>query len=84
MVKHLKLTAEDADKILELKVRQLSRLDQDAIKLKLKEQTAFMGQLKTWLAKPKRKIIEDTKLILAAIEKDRKFETDKDRSMSVS
>ena len=84
MVKHLKLTSEDADKILELKVRQLSRLDQDAIKLKLKEQTAFMGQLKTWLAKPKRKIIEDTKLILAAIEKDRKFETDKDRSMSVS
>jgi topoisomerase-4 subunit A len=84
LVKHLKLSPEDADKILELKVRQLSKLDQDTIKAKLKEQQAFMKQLRTWLASPKAKVLDDTQAILAAIEKDRKFEIAKDRKMSVA
>lgn len=84
LVKHLKLSPADADKILELKVRQLSKLDQDAIKAKLKEQQAAMSQLKTWMAKPKAKIIADSKAILDCIERDRKFEADKDKRMSVN
>lgn len=84
LVKHLKLSPEDSDKILELKVRQLSKLDQEAIKAKLKEQESHMKQLKHWLALPKKKIVEDTKLILEAIARDRKFEADKDKSMSVA
>ncbi len=84
LMKNLSLSAEDADKILELKVRQLSKLDQDAIKAKLKEQQNFMVQLKDWLAKPKQKVLLDTQRILDAIEKDRKFEIAKDRKMSVA
>lgn len=84
MMKHLKLEAVQADQILELKVRQLSKLDQDAIKEKLRLQQEFMKQLKSWLAKPKAKVLDDTQLVMAAIEKDRKFEIAKDRKMSVS
>lgn len=84
LVKHLRLPPEDADKILELKVRQLSKLDQDAIKEKLKEQKALMKQLKAWLDSPKKKIISDTEIILTAIEKDRKFEEAKERKMEIA
>lgn len=84
LMKHLKLEASQADQILELKVRQLSKLDQDAIKEKLRGQQDFMKQLKTWFAKPKAKVCDDTQLVLAAIEKDRKFELAKDKKMSVS
>lgn len=84
IVKHLKLSPEDADKILELKVRQLSKLDQDTIKDKLKEQVKVLAQLEAWLKKPKAKVADDTDRVMAAIEKDRKFEIAKGRKMEVS
>jgi topoisomerase-4 subunit A len=84
LMKTLKLSKDDADKILELKVRQLSKLDQEAIKAKLKEQQIMMKQLKTWLSNPKNKVLMDTESIIASIEKDRKFESAKDRKMSVA
>lgn len=83
LMTQLKLTAEQADQILELKVRQLSKLDQDSIKEKLKLQQDHMKQLKSWLAKPRAKVISDTEHILEAIVKDRKFEESKNRQMSV-
>jgi DNA gyrase/topoisomerase IV subunit A len=81
--KALKLSKEQADQILELKVRQLSKLDQDTIKKKLKVQEDHMKQLQVWLKKPKQKIIADTESIMAAIQKDRAFEAAKERKMSV-
>lgn len=84
LMKSLKLSAEQADQILELKVRQLSKLDQDQIKEKLRSQQDHMTQLKTWLSTPRAKILLDTTRVLESIAKDRKFEADKDRKMSVS
>lgn len=84
LVKYMKLTEEQAVQILDLKVRQLSKLDQEQLKVKLKEQESHMTQLRAWLKAPKPKIITDAKQVLDAIVKDRKFETEKDRKMSVS
>ncbi len=84
LVKHLKRTPDEVEQILELKVRQLSSLDQDAIKKKLKEQEALLSQLNTWLKKPRLKVIEDTESVLKAIVSDRKFEASKSRKMSLS
>jgi topoisomerase-4 subunit A len=83
LVRALKITPEQAEQILELKVRQLSKLDQDQMKVKLKEQEAQMKQLNIWLAKPRPKILQDTQKIMDAISKERKFQSDKNRSMSL-
>lgn len=84
LVKHLKLTPEQADLILDLKVRQLSRLDKSSMESKLKEQLAFLKKLQAWLKKPKVKIAEDMDRVIEAIHKDQKFEAAKDRSMKVN
>ena len=84
LVKALKLTDEQAGQILDLKVRQLSKLDQDALKVKLADQQSHMKQLLTWQKAPKPKILADAKLVLDAIAKDKKFEAEKGRKMSVS
>lgn len=84
LVKHLKLTAEEVEQILELKVRQLSALDQTVIKKRLKEQKEALAELKGWLASPRKKVVADTQAILDAIIRDRKFEEAKARKMSVS
>jgi len=84
LMQHMALTAEQADQILELRVRQLSSLDQDQVKSKLTLQLAHLKQLKLWMAKPRGKIIEDTKQVLEAIRKDRTAEADKDRTMVIS
>jgi topoisomerase-4 subunit A len=83
LMAELKLSAEQADQILELKVRQLSKLDQDVIKEKLATQKAHLKQLASWLSKPRAKVIADTEHVLEAILKDRKFEESKNRQMSV-
>ena len=83
LVKHLKITPAQADQILELRVRQLSALDQGVIQAKLKEQEAHLDQLAKWLAKPRAKVIADTEDVMAAIIKDRNFESAKNREMSV-
>ena len=81
LMKVLKLTGDQADLILELKVRQLSKLDQDTIKAKLKDQELFLKQLRSWFAKPKAKILEDTNHVLESINKDLKFQSEKNREM---
>jgi topoisomerase-4 subunit A len=84
LVRALKRTPAEVEQILELKVRQLSALDQDVIKKKLKEQLAHLKELNVWLKNPKQKVIQDTELIKEAIARDRKFEEAKNRKMSLS
>jgi topoisomerase-4 subunit A len=81
LMKALKLTEEQARQILELKVRQLSKLDQDALKLKLKEQEKFLGQLQQWQKKPKTKVLRDLADVRVAIDKDRNFKFAKDNEV---
>lgn len=79
LMKKLKLTKEQADQILELKLRQLTRLDQDAIDAKRKEQVKHLEQLEKWLAKPKKKLVLDIDAAMEAIVQDRKFVASKDK-----
>lgn len=55
LVKHLKLTLEQANQILDLQVRRLSKLDQTKLKEKLKETLAY---LKTLIEKRKKPSLE--------------------------
>jgi topoisomerase-4 subunit A len=84
LVRHMKIKPEQADQILELRVRQLSKLDQDTIKQKLKDQQAHLKELAGWLAKPRGKVLLDTQRVFEALQKDAKFEAEKDRKMSVA
>jgi topoisomerase-4 subunit A len=84
LMKHMKLSGEQADQILELKVRQLSKLDQDSIKAKREEQRMHLKELQGWLAKPRQKVSADTSRVLEAINKDIKFEESKNKKMSVT
>lgn len=59
MVKHSKLDLDQAKQILELKVRQLSRLDSLQIKEQMKQQKQELKQLQRWLKKPRNKVYED-------------------------
>lgn len=59
LVKNTELTAEQATDLLELKLKQLSRLDQDRITATLKEQEAHQLQLEKWQKRPKAKIREE-------------------------
>lgn len=78
LVKKLKITPDEAESILELKLRRLTRLDQSAIADKRKEQVAELKQLEKWRAKPKPKMSADIDTALAAIEADRKWYAAKD------
>lgn len=69
--KHLKLTKEQANQILDLQVRKLSKLDQKALKKKLKEKEDFLKQLQKWEKNPKSKVKASFKSIMQAIENDR-------------
>jgi DNA gyrase/topoisomerase IV subunit A len=71
LIKNLKLTAGQAKQILDLQVRRLSKLDQDSLKLKLKEQEKHLVQLQTWQKKPKTKVKGDLANVMLAIEADR-------------
>ncbi len=84
LMKALGLTELQAVQILDLQLKNISKLDQDAIKVKLKNQQEHLKQLNSWLAKPKLKVLADTTDVLTAIQKDKKFEADKDRKMTVS
>lgn len=77
LVKALKLTPDQAKQILELKVRQLSKLDQDALKLKLKDQQKFLAQIQSWIKKPRSKVLLDLAEVKAAIAKDQTFKDEK-------
>lgn len=71
LMRHLKLTQEQADQILDLKVRMLSKLDQDQLKQRLKEQQATMKGLQADYKRPKRKIIGEFNQLLRLIEQDK-------------
>lgn len=57
--KKSKLSVDEAKQILELRVRQLSKLDATELKKKLKDQKAHLVQLNKWLKKPRLKLIQD-------------------------
>lgn len=59
LVKHTKLNLDQAKQILDLRVRQLSRLDNLELKAKLKQQRAHLKELQGWLKRPRVKIAED-------------------------
>lgn len=52
IAKGMAITVDEANQILELKVRQLTKLDQDALKVKLKAQTADLKVLNNKRKKP--------------------------------
>ena len=83
LVKGLSITPEQANQILELKVRQLSRLDQAQLKEKLKDQKARMTELQGFLKRPKSKIKSEFKSIYDLILMDRK-NNDKRKNQSLS
>lgn len=61
LVKHGKLTEEQAKQILDLRVRQLSKLDDIEMRKRLKQQKQELKQLRGWLKRPRAKIAEDLK-----------------------
>lgn len=83
LVKHLDLTEAQADLILDLKVRQLSKLDSDKLKLKLADQQEFLKQLRAWYKAPKPKVAADLQDALEAVRKDRNFEAAKGNKVEV-
>jgi len=84
LVRKFKLPEFQAQQILDLPLKRISKLDQDEIRLKLKEQQAFLVQLGKWLKEPKPKVAADMKNVLDAIKADIKFEAEKKRKMTVS
>ena len=79
LAKKLKITLDQANQILDLTLRKLTRLDQEAIEAKRKEQLAELKQLEKWRKNPKPKMIEDTDKALEAILADRKWYASKDK-----
>ena len=84
LVTNLKLTPEQADTILELRVRQLSKLDKAAMESKLKEQVAFEAQLQKWYKAPRAKVSADMDTCLLAIQKDRTYENVKEEELTIA
>ena len=78
LAKALKITIEQADQILDLTLRKLTRLDQDALHTKLKEQEKTLVQLNKWLKAPKKKMLLDVDEAMEAINKDRAHKTKQD------
>jgi len=78
LTKNLEIDGDQAKQILELRVRQLSKLDQEVLKLKLKEQRLVLKQLDEWLKRPRSKVLLDLAEVKAAILKDRSFQANKD------
>lgn len=70
LVKHLKISEQQADAILDLKVRKLSKLDQQELKQVLKQQQQYMGQLKQYYKRPKAKIISEFAQLKQLVDSD--------------
>jgi len=79
LMRKLKLTELQANQILDLTLRKLTRLDQDLIEQKRKEQLAYLKELEKILAKPKKKVSADIDKALEAIAADRKYYASKDK-----
>jgi DNA gyrase/topoisomerase IV subunit A len=67
LVKHLKITAEQAKQILDLKVRQLSKMDRSQLVERGKQQKQTLDQLIDWRKKPAVKVCKDFQRILEKI-----------------
>lgn len=84
LVKNLDITLEQANQILDLKVRALSKLDQDALKVKLKEQVSVLKELQGQYKRPKAKLVAELPSLLAYISADRKAKVKRnDQKLSV-
>lgn len=70
--KHLKITVDQANIILDRQVRTLSKLNADEQQAKLKAQKAHLKQLNEWSAKPVRKVRNDIAELAAIIDKEDK------------
>lgn len=79
--KNMNVTVEQATQLFDLRFRQLSKLDTDAMKAKLKEQQLHLKQLSNWLKKPKLKILADAELAYVAIQADIAFQFKKDNEV---
>ena len=59
MVKHMEITADQANQILDRNVRSLSKLTDNQLEGRLKEQKAHLKELKEWQEKPVKKVAHD-------------------------
>ena len=78
LMSNLKLTEKQADQILDLKVRNLSKLDQSQLKSKLKDLKARMKELQGFYKKPKTKIKSEFPQLLSLITEDMKAQSKRD------
>lgn len=78
LMSNLKLTEKQADQILDLKVRNLSKLDQSQLKSKLKDLKARMKELQGFYKKPKTKIKSEFPQLLSLINEDMKAQSKRD------
>lgn len=67
LVKSLKISEEQAAKILDMPIRRLSVLDETKLKETLKKHEATLKEIATWQKKPAAKIIADLKAIEAEL-----------------
>lgn len=67
LAKAIKVTKEQAKQILDLKVRQLSKLDQDALKAKLAEQQSWLKSLLTKIKRPAQEVKKFFELCLSQL-----------------
>ena len=83
MVRNMDVDEEQAKAILELKVRQLSKLDQAEIKQKLAAQEQRMSTLQQQLKRPKGCIKKELQSLLTLVEDDAKLQDRKDNQKLV-
>lgn len=79
--KNMKVTVDQATQLFDLRFRQLSKLDTDVLKSKLKEQQSHLKQLNTWLKNPKAKVLADAELAYLAIQADVAYQLKKDNEV---
>lgn len=72
LASNLKITEKQADQILDLKVRMLSKLDQADLKVKLKSQEDRMAVLQSYFKKPKAKIRKELDSLVELVNQDLK------------
>ena len=70
LVDNLGITLEQANQILDLKVRALSKLDQSALKAKLREQESVLKGLNFDYRHPKKKLVKELPDLLTLIRED--------------
>jgi DNA gyrase/topoisomerase IV subunit A len=69
LIKHLKINKEQAEYILELRVRQLSKMDKEKVIERKKDQEKFLGKLEIWRKRPSKKVCGDFETLLESMNK---------------